>query len=176
MPADDVRPRDSGRKPGAVRSPESLAGGILLVLLGCVGYFGTAGVPVGTLAEFGAGMVPRAVSVLVGLTGLALAALAFVKDGPALEPWPLRGLVCILGAVVTFGLTLRGFDFVAFRIPACGLVISGPLAITIASLADPETHAREIVFFSIGLTALCVVVFRFVLRLPIPIAPWLLGY
>jgi hypothetical protein len=102
--------------------------------------------------------------------------LAFTKHAAGLDGWPLRGLFFVLGAVVAFGLTVRGFDFGFFKLRPLGLVVAGPLAVTLAALADPETKPREIVIFAVGLTTLCVVLFRFILRLPIPIAPWLLGY
>jgi Tripartite tricarboxylate transporter TctB family len=167
---------DAPQRPALVKSTEGLVAGLLLLLIGAIGFFGTLTVPVGTLAEFGAGMVPRVVAVLVGISGLVLMALAFVDKGPKLGSWPLRAPLCILGAVVAFGLTLRGFDLKLFKIPALGLIVAGPLAVTLSALGDPETRTREIVIFSLGLTALCIALFRFVLRLPIPIAPWALGY
>jgi hypothetical protein len=174
--ADDVRERNPPPRSGLLKSPENLAGGLFLLILGAIGFVGALGIDIGTLAEFGAGMVPRVVSILVALSGAALIALSFTTPGPALERWPARGLLCILGAVVAFGLTLRGFDLGLFRVPALGLVVAGPLAVALSSLADPDTKSLEILVFAVGLTALCVVVFRFILRLPIPIAPWLVGY
>ena len=102
--------------------------------------------------------------------------MAFSAHGARLETWSLRGLLCILGAVIAFGLTIRGFDLGVVKLPALGLVVAGPLAVTLAAVADAGTRPREIVIFAIGLTAVCVIMFRFILRLPIPIAPWLLGY
>jgi hypothetical protein len=175
LAADDVENPEPPR-PGLIRSPENLAGGALLLVLGGIGFLGTAGVSVGTLAEFGAGMVPRAVSALVACCGLALMVLSLTAKGLALERWHLRGLLCILGAVLAFAVTLRGFDFGLFKLPALGLAIAGPLAVTLAALADHETRVGELLIFAVGLTALCIVLFRFILRLPIPIAPWALGY
>lgn len=176
MPGDELNDRAPARLQGRLKSGESLAAGLFLLALAAIGFFGTSGISIGTIAEFGAGMVPRTVSVLVGLCGIFLVGMAFSAHGARLEAWSLRGLVCILGAVVAFGLTIRGFDLGLAKLPALGLVVAGPLAVTIAALADAGTRPREIAMFAIGLTALCVVMFRFILRLPIPIAPWLLGY
>lgn len=82
----------------------------------------------------------------------------------------------MLGAVVTFGLTIRGFDIGPLRIPALGLIVAGPLSIALASRADPETRSLEVIVLAVALTALCIGLFRFMLRLPIPVAPWLVGY
>jgi Tripartite tricarboxylate transporter TctB family len=177
VPADDTRPDDgTPQRPGPIQSPENFVGGLVLLALGGLGFFGTAGVDMGSLAEFGAGMVPRVVSVLVAGFGLGLMALGCTTRGAGLERWSWRGPVCVLGAVVAFGLTLRGFDFGLFRVPALGLVVAGPLAVSLASLADPDTRPQEIAIFAVGLTLLCTLVFRFLLRLPIPVAPWLIGY
>lgn len=173
----ELPPEQQGlRQRGAIRSPANLAGGLFLLVLGAIGFLGTLGIDLGTLSEFGAGMVPRAVALLVMASGALIVASAFIEDGPRLDRWSLRGLVCILGAVVAFGLTLRGFDLGLVRVPALGLVIAGPLTVAIAALADRDTRPVEIAAFAIGLTALCIFLFRFVLRLPIPLAPWLIGY
>lgn len=172
----DARPRRETPATGIVKSPQALASGIFLLALAAIGFFGTMSLATGTLAEFGPAMLPRMISLLLGLCGFVLVAAGLTVPGERLEGWSARGLICILGAIVVFGLTLRGFDVGFGRTPAFGLVVAGPLAVTLASLADPETRPMEIAAFAIGLTALCIGLFRFVLRLPIPIAPWLLGY
>jgi hypothetical protein len=176
MPQDGAPDTAGEPRRGRLKSPENLAAGLFLLALASIGFFGTLGISAGTLAQFGAGMLPRAVSVLVAACGIALLVLAFSKHGTTLHGWSLRGLFFVLGAVIAFGLTVRGFDFGLFKLRPLGLVVAGPLAVTLAALADPDTKPREIVIFAVGLTALCVVLFRFILRLPIPIAPWLLGY
>jgi hypothetical protein len=176
MTSDKSEGQDAARPSGHLKSPESFAAGLFLLALAAISFFGTSGISIGTLAEFGAGMVPRTVAVLVGLCGALLVTLAFTVTGAGLDRWSPRGLVCILGAVVAFGLTIRGFDFGLFKLPSLGLIVAGPLAVSLASLADPDTRPREIAMFAFGLTALCIMMFRFILRLPIPIAPWLVGY
>ena len=57
-----------------------------------------------------------------------------------------------------------------------GLAIAGPLALILAAMADPETRLKEIIPFSIVLTAVCILLFKYMLRQPIPLAPFLLGY
>ena len=161
---------------GIVKSPQNLAAGLLLLTLGIVGLLGTSGLQGGTLASPEAGMLPHAVSILVAASGVLLSAMSLATRGPELERWSPRGLLFVLGAAVGFALTIRGFNLGGLKIPALGLLVAGPLAICLAALADTQTRWREILVFTIGLTGLCILVFRFILRLPIPIAPWLLGY
>ena len=161
---------------GSVKSPQNLAAGVLLLGLGAVGLLGSLGLAMGALDNPQAGMLPRAVSILVMMSGTGLVVMSLLSAGPGLERWSPRGLLFVLGAAVAFALTIRGFNLAGLKIPPLGLAIAGPLAIGCAALADRQTRWHEIIVFAVALTALCILIFRFVLRLPIPIAPWLVGY
>jgi hypothetical protein len=52
-----------------------------------------------------------------------------------------------------------------------GLIFAAPIAIVFASLADRTTRPLELAVFTLALTAFCIVLFSFVLRLPIPVMP-----
>jgi Tripartite tricarboxylate transporter TctB family len=161
---------------GLIKAPERMAGGLLLLVIAGIGLTGTQGLAIGTLALPGAGLLPRIVCTLLGLVGALLVVLSVARSGPGLERWHGRGIVCVLGAAVLFGLTIRGFEVAHVQVKALGLAVAAPVAMLVASLADPTTRAREIIPFALLLTVVCIVLFRFVLRLPIPIAPWLVGY
>jgi putative tricarboxylic transport membrane protein len=83
-----------------------------------------------------------------------------------LEPWSIRGPVLVAVAMVAFGLTVRPL----------GLVVAGPLAIVIAALASNEVRWVETIVVGLLMTIICIGLFKFALGLPIPLAPWLLGY
>ena len=72
----------------------------------------------------------------------------------------------VLGGVVVFGLTVRPL----------GLLVAGPLAIVVAAFASDEVRWKETLPFGALMTAFCIGLFKFALGLPIPLAPWLLGY
>lgn len=107
----------------------------------------------------GPGMLPRTVATGIGLAGLAICALAFLKDGPALGRWPLRGPVVVTLAVIGFALTIRTF----------GLAVAGPLVMIVGGAASPESRPRELVVFALVMTALAIGLFRYLLSLPIPV-------
>jgi heme A synthase len=44
------------------------------------------------------------------------------------------------------------------------------------AFASPETRIREVVIFGVVMTVFCVGLFKYALGLPIPVAPWLIGY
>jgi hypothetical protein len=56
-----------------------------------------------------------------------------------------------------------------------GLIAAGPLAIAIGGARD-EVRWRETILVGAVVTAFCIGLFKFALGLPIPLAPWLVGY
>src|SRR5262245_35821857 len=89
-----------------------------------------------------------------------------LETGLPLEPWSIRGPVLVAVAIVAFGLTVRPL----------GLVVAGPVAIIIAAFASDEVRWVETIVVGVLMTAVCVGLFKFALGLPIPPAPWLIGY
>ena len=115
----------------------------------------------------GPGTLPRALAVLLALLGLALIGVAIMaRDGDRAARWTLRGPVLILGSLVAFGFAIRPL----------GLLVAGPLAIAIASLASDEVRWRETLIYGVLMTLAAIGLFKFALGLPIPLAPWLVGY
>jgi hypothetical protein len=67
---------------------------------------------------------------------------------------------------VIFGLLIRPL----------GLAVAGPLLVIVGALASEESRWFEVMLFALGMTLFCVVLFKHLLSLPIPLAPWLIGY
>jgi hypothetical protein len=132
---------------------------VSLVALAVFARWASAELDPGTLRSIGPGMLPRNVAALVGLSGLALVVLSFVKHGDPLGRWPLRGPFFVALGVVAFALTIR----------SVGLAVAGPLVALISGGASPETRWRELAVFAIAITAFCIGLFRYALHLPIPI-------
>ena len=159
----DIRPR---RSLVGIFKQQDTIGGLVVFAVGVFAFWQSANLPIGTLGGMGAGMLPRSLAVLLGLLGLLLTLSAVLKHGPALERLSIRGPVLILGAVVVFGLSVRPL----------GLAVAGPLAIMIGAFASEDVLWIEAVVFGLLITAFCAGLFKFALGLPIPLAPWLLGY
>lgn len=160
--APEHRAPSAGR--GFIKSPHDLAGGLFLLAIAIVGFAGAFDLSIGQLSEVGPGMLPKGVALLVGLFGAALLVLSVLFDGPSLERWAWRGPFFVLGAFVLFGLTINPL----------GLACAGPLAVIFSALADRETRPLEIAVFSVAITVICVLVFKYLLGLPIPVFPF--GY
>jgi len=154
-----------------VADPQSLAGGLVLVVLTALALWLTQDLDQGTLNAIGPAMLPRWLAVGVGLSGLALLAAAFLKDGNRLERWSLRGPVFVIGAILAFAFTIRGYAIGSLVIPSLGLLVAGPLAIIIGGYATPEARLRDLVILCLSLTPFCMVLFGDLLNLPIPVFP-----
>ena len=137
----------SSEKPSAgaalrVRAPLELAAGVFLVVVALIALWAGS-----------------ALAVLVAFAGVAVIVTAFVTDRADLGKWPLRGPLFILGAVLIFALTIR----------TLGLAFAGPLAMIFGSFASDEVRWKETIIFSVCLTGACILLFKVLLGLPIPV-------
>jgi hypothetical protein len=142
-----------------IKSPSDLVGAIWLIALSVVALASSAKLDAGTLRTMGPGMLPRSIAIAIGVAGLLLVLMSFVRVGPSLGRWPLRGPIVITLAVIAFALTIR----------TVGLAVAGPLVVIVSGGASAESRPRELVLFGIIITALCVGLFRYLLHLPIPV-------
>jgi hypothetical protein len=145
---------------------EILAGGVFI----CFGLAFAAiatSYEIGTTLRMGPGYFPLVLGALLVLLGgiiVAKGVLAGEAERIGVIPWRALGL--ILGAVLVFGLTVRGL----------GLVPSTFVAALMSAFASRRTSVVAALLISVGLTVLCVLVFVVALRLRLPlVGPWLQG-
>jgi hypothetical protein len=155
---DEVRSR-SGLNAGVIRSTQEFGAGLFLIAVAGFAYWQALALPHGTLRAMGPGMLPQALAVFVAAGGMGLIVTSLVSGGPALERWSIRGPFFIFGGIVVFALLIR----------SCGLVVAGPASMIFGSLASPDFRWKEAIVFSLCLTAVCILLFKTLLRLPIPV-------
>jgi Tripartite tricarboxylate transporter TctB family len=165
---------------GAKPLDQDLVGGLFVAALAAVAIVKSNDLDIGTVAEIGPGLFPAALGALLLALSLVLVAKALVlgRGNALVVPGrrSARALSGILGALVLFGLTVRGIQLGPLALPALGLAGATPLAILAAGAADPETRWPGLLVFAIALTLFCVLLFRFALGLSVPLAPFLVGY
>lgn len=149
-----------------IKSPQDAAAGAFLLVIAGIALWLGADLPVGTVRQLGPGMFPRVLAILVGVVGVMIVIDAFLQSGEGLERWPLRAPLFILGAAIAFGFAVRPL----------GLIVAAPLVMLVGAFASPETRIREVLAFGVVMTVFCVGLFKYALGLPIPVAPWLIGY
>jgi putative tricarboxylic transport membrane protein len=157
---------NSSRSLTAIWSRQDFIGGLVVIAVALFAFWQAADLPIGTLGGMGPGMLPKSLAVLFGVLGALLVVDSFLEASLPLEPWSIRGPALVALAIVAFGLTVRPL----------GLVVAGPVAIVIAALASDEVRWVETIVVGVLMTAICVGLFKFALGLPIPLAPWLIGY
>lgn len=150
---------DNQDAPGLIKSSQELGAGLFLIAVAALAFWLGLELPRGSLRAMGPGMLPQSLAVLVALGGLGLVVTSLLTKGPALERWSLRGPFFIFGGIVLFALLIR----------TCGLVVAGPVSMIFGTMASPEFRWKESVVFSIVLTAVCILLFKVLLRLPIPV-------
>ncbi len=146
--------------------PRDIGAGALLLTLAAIGYFGTRDLAATDSGGIGPGLMPQGVAMLMAIVGVVVALTGIATRHDRVRLGSLRGPIFVLGSVVVFAAAVRPL----------GLAIAGPIAVIIAALADPDTKPLEALVFAAVMTAFCVGLFKFVLRLPIPLAPVLIGY
>jgi putative tricarboxylic transport membrane protein len=143
---------------------QDFLGGLAVVAVAAFAYWMARNLPAGAAGGIGPGSLPKALAALLGGLGGLLLLNSFNSE--SLVRGSIRGPLFVLGALVIFGLAVRPL----------GLAVAGPLAIAAAGLGSSEVRWRETLVYGLAMTAFCVGLFKFALGLPIPLAPWLLGY
>jgi len=146
------------------RLRQDVLGGLVVIAVAGFAYWLARHLPAGAGGGMGPGTLPKGLALLLGALGVAL--LLNSVNSESLARWSIRGPLFVLGALVLFGLAVRPL----------GLVVAGPLAIAVAALGSSEVRWRETLIFGAVVTLFCVGLFKFALGLPIPLAPWLIGY
>ena len=142
-----------------VRNPQDFVAGLVLVALAVFAVWAGGNLSQGRLSAVGPGMMPRATAVLIGIVGVLVVITSLVAPGPRLSRWSIRGPLFVCLALIAFAITIRWI----------GLVVAGPLVALIGSAASPETRIKEILIFGIAVTIFSIVLFKYVLNLPIPV-------
>ena len=119
--------------------------------------------PMRAAANAGPGYFPFYLGVLLILLGtiIALRALAPKSDAEKIEGVDLRVLLLVPGSVIAFGVLLQPL----------GLVLTLPAVVIISSLASREFSWKDSLINATVLTALCVGVFVWALKLPFQLWP-----
>jgi hypothetical protein len=146
--------------------PRDVVGGLVVVAIGAGFFLFGRELEAGTSFRMGPGYFPTILSLLMIALGAVMTLLAWrapPQEG-ALGQVPWRGLGLVVGAVVLFGLTLRG------------LGLAPVLALVVLATAWASRYAswRASLPLALGIAAFCAALFIKGLGLPLPLfGPWL---
>lgn len=147
------------------RALKDFLAGLAFVVFGLFFAVLAATYEVGTLVQMGPGYYPLVLGVILVVLGGFIMVKGFLAgEGGAVGAIPWKGLGLILGAVLAFGLTVRGL----------GLVPSIFVTSLMSAFASRRTGPMSALLIAVGLTALCVLIFVVALRLRLPlVGPWI---
>jgi hypothetical protein len=150
-----------------IRNQEDFFAGLLFIAFG--GFFLAVGsqYPRGTADNMGPGYVPVALGFIVVVLGAVISAGSCARRATETRVGQVHWLLMLLvaGPVILFGLLLQYL----------GLIVSLLLIIGISSYASHEFSWKATVANATVLIALCVAVFVWGLRLPLPLWPSFVG-
>jgi hypothetical protein len=148
------RPRRS-----RIRAPQKFVAGFALVCICAFVLWATADLNQGTIKFMGPAMFPRWLAIMLGVGGVILIADSLLRDGEELAKWSLRGPVLINAGIVLFAITVRPF----------GLAVAGMLALVVSGFGTAEARPREVIIFAAALTLGCIILFRYLLDMTVPV-------
>jgi hypothetical protein len=147
------------------RSAKDVLAGLTFVGFGLAFALGALAYDIGDPVRMGPGFFPLVVGVLLAILGVLIAVTRSSEaDDAALTAPPWRAVGLILGAILVFGVTVRGL----------GLVPSIVVTALLTSLASPQTRLPVAVLLAAALTVLSVAIFVVALSVRVPlVGPWI---
>lgn len=146
-------------------SLKNMLAGLIFIGIGAAFAYASLSYEMGRAVRMGPGYFPL---VLAGIL-IAFGAIIFVQalfsgpDDVAISAMPWRGLLLLIGALVFFGLTIRGL----------GLVPSLFITVLMAAMASKRTSPAGALIMATAITLLCLALFVWALGLTLPLfGPW----
>jgi putative tricarboxylic transport membrane protein len=154
---EDIRERPRRR----IRAPRDFFGGLALMAVAALAWWGARDLSGSQGVNFGAGTAPRLFAGLLFLTGAAVAAIGLLKDGPPIGRYGIRGPLLVGASIVLFAVGIRPL----------GLPLASFLTILVASAASDETRWLEGLVWAAVLSVFCTLLFVHALGLSLPLWP-----
>jgi len=155
-----------------IKSQKDFFSGLMFTAVGAAFAVGATNYTVGNGARMGPGYFPFVLGLALALVGALLLVQASVRQRREVEPlgpWAWRPLLCVLGANIAFGVLLAGVP--AWGWPPMGLVPAVVVLTVLASLGAGPLHWRGVLALAAVLALGSVLVFVYLLRLPLPVGP-----
>jgi|EndMetStandDraft_8_1072994.scaffolds.fasta_scaffold43492_3 putative tricarboxylic transport membrane protein len=160
--SESVSPPPKGRGFSfSIRSPRDFWGGLVLVGVAILAIWASRELPGQRGFAFGPGTAPRLFAGLLVAFGTLVALVGLITDGPRIEKYKIRGPVLVIGAILAFAGMIRPL----------GLVIASFVTFIISILGSKESRLIEGTLAAAAMTAFCVFLFTYLLKLPFQLWP-----
>lgn len=150
----------------AQKSLKDLLSGLIFIGLGLAFGYATLGYEIGTALRMGPGYFPLVLSGIMVLLGVVITVQSFAtgSDATPIGHVPWFALMLIIGALIFFGVTVRGL----------GLVPALFVTTFMSAFASERTGLVGAFVLAACLTLICFLIFVWALGLPLRVlGPWL---
>ena len=144
-----------------IRSPKDFWSGLFFVAVASSFILLSQRYHMGDMHRMGPALFPTLVGALLALLGLIVTFRAIAIDGPPVPQFHARPIIVSLVAMALFGLALAH----------AGLIAAIAVLVLVGAVASRESRPLETVGLAALLIGFSVVVFVWVLGLPIPLWP-----
>jgi hypothetical protein len=142
-----------------MRLARDAVGGAIIVALAAGTLVALSRIPQARYQAISPDLFPRVCAWLLVGAGAALMLRGLLRGGERLDLPGLRSVSLVILAVLAFG----------YVTPTHGYLAGGFLTLVISGLATREARPAQLLVFSIGMIAFSVVLFSFILKVPMPI-------
>ena len=144
-----------------IQAKKDFYAGLLFTFFGFFTLLLARRYPVGTASRMGSGYFPYLLGGSLAIAGIFIVVRALWVRGEALEPWSLRPMLLVPGAVIGFALWVQPL----------GLIFAISAMIITSSLGSTELRLGEVALLCLVLVVMAVVLFAWGLGIPFNIWP-----
>ena len=144
-----------------IRSRQDFWAGLAFIFFSLLTLTISHSYPMGTAARMGPGFFPFILGSILALLGFGIAVRSLFAGEVRMDPFFLRPLILILGAVLAF----------AIFIEPGGLVLAIVGLVVISSFAETEFRLWKVILLCLLLASMGVGVFVYALGLPFRVGP-----
>lgn len=144
-----------------VQNQQDVYGGMALILISLTAFVASNDLPGMRGFAFGPGTAPRLFAFTLAILSLAVVVSGLVTSGPDVGAYKIRGVIFIIGAILSFAATIRPL----------GLVIASFTTMVICAAAAEDVKWRETVIVAVAVTTFCAILFPYGLNLPFALWP-----
>jgi putative tricarboxylic transport membrane protein len=144
-----------------VQNQQDVYGGMALILLALTAFVASNDLPGMRGFAFGPGTAPRLFAFTLAILSLGVVVGGLLNRGPEVGAYKIRGVIFIIGAILSFAATIRPL----------GLVVASFATMVICAAAAEDVKWRETVIVAALVTAFCAVLFPYGLNLPFALWP-----
>ena len=142
-----------------MRLTQDIVSGIATIGLAIVTLIALSSIPQTSYQAIAPDLFPRLCAYGLILGGLVLIGRGILRGGAGVGLPPPRALLAVLAGVIAFGVIA----------PRAGYAPAGFLTLVISGLGSNDLKLRQLIIVSAGLIVFSVVLFSYVLKLPMPV-------